>query len=153
MLCFCLLGVIQLGIYRRRILSIMKLLLTLCACAALFAAFWATNIFVWLLVGLGIICALSLGVVQQRQELACLIASTFFLVAGFTSLKVSITNMAAGSLEPQVTTFAGPVVTVLMSSLLFCIAMVERHAILSSLHSDQSARRSTAEATLDRRSH
>lgn len=131
----------------------MKLLLAFCACAALFAAFWAANIFVWLLVGLGIICALSLGLVQQRQELACLIASAFFLAAGFTSLKVSITSMAAGALEPQVTTFAGPVVTVLMSSLLFCIAMVERHATLSSLQSDQTARRSAAETTLYRRSH
>lgn len=133
MLYFCSTGVTHygFGFAYRRILIAMKLLLILCAATALLTAFWAANMFVWLFVGLGLICALSLGALQRHSELSCLVASAFFIAGGFTSLHANITGMAADAVDPQVTTFASPVVLVLMSSLLFCIAMVERHAMLS----------------------
>lgn len=118
----------------------MKLLLIICAAAALLTAFWAANIFVWLFVGLGLVCALSLGALQRHSELSCLVASAFFIAGGFTSLHANITGMAADAVDPQVTTFASPVVLVLMSSLLFCVAMVERHAMV---FSDSSVSRKT----------
>lgn len=107
----------------------MKFLLILCAGVALVTAIWTANIFVWLFVALGIICALSLGVIQHHRELSSLIGSAFFIAAGFTALHARITTMATDTLEPQVTTFAAPVVLVLLSCLLFCIAMVERSAV------------------------
>ncbi len=109
----------------------MKLLLILCSCIALLTAFWVANMFVWLFVGLGLICALSLGIVQRHSELSSLVASAFFIASGFTALHVTITSMASSSVSPQVTTFAAPVVLILTSSLLFCVAMVERHAAMS----------------------
>ncbi|WP_417688004.1 hypothetical protein [Pseudidiomarina sp.] len=122
----------------------MKLLLILCANVALLTAVWTANIFVWFFVVLGIICALSLGVIQHHRELSSLIGSAFFIAAGFTSLHAGITTMATDTLQPQVTTFAAPVALVLLSCLLFCIAMVERSAVnAAELPSKLSARRSS----------
>lgn len=107
----------------------MKFLLTICTATAILTAIWATTIFVWLFVGLGISCAVALGVTHRDSELSSLIASAFFIAAGFIALHTGIATMATDTLRPQVTTFAAPVVLVLTSCLLFCIALVERNAL------------------------
>lgn len=119
----------------------MPTLLALCSLVALTTGFWVANIFVWLFVGLGVVVALSLGLYQRRMPLAGMLTSACYIASGFLALHSTIAGMAGIdgiALEPQVTTFAAPIILVLAAALTFCIALVEHQAQQATSPADEA---------------